>query len=252
MHIRHIAVPDLVGIFGQLDARCLALAAVVEEAELDPRRVRREQREVDPLAVPGGSPRMRLALADRAVVLVGLARPTMSASGVCDGMVTTRSRVGEKEEMGGAMKTSDDPLELEPVRNALPVGFDALRAEALAEGFRQVERLASDWEAGRTRFDRPGEALLATRLNGALVGIGGLTIEPVVPGALRMRRFYVRPAFRRHGVGRQLVTALLAGANGDRSITVNAAPASIAFWESLGFSPDPRDGRTHILSRERV
>src|ERR1700724_4115347 len=118
------------------------------------------------------------------------------------------------------MKASDDPLELEPVLDALPAGFDALRAEALAEGVREVERLASDWEAGRTRFDRGGEALLAARVNGVLVGIGGLTMEPVVPGALRMRRFYVRPAFRRIGVGRQLVTALLAGAAADRSITV--------------------------------
>ena len=148
------------------------------------------------------------------------------------------------------MKTSDDPLDLEPVLDTLPAGLDALRAEALAEGFRQVERLAGDWEAGTTRFDRDGEALFAARLNGVLVGIGGLTIEPVVPGALRMRRFYVRPAFRRIGVGRRLVTALLAGVDGERSITVNAGPASIAFWVSLGFNPDPRDGHTHILSRE--
>ena len=67
-----------------------------------------------------------------------------------------------------------------------------------------------------------------------------------------MRRFYVRPAFRRIGVGRKLVTALLAGVDGARSITVNAARASIAFWESVGFNPDPRDGHTHILSRECV
>ena len=150
------------------------------------------------------------------------------------------------------MKASHDTLELKPVLDALPAGFDVLRAEALAEGFRQVERLAADWDAGRIRFDRDGEALLAARLNGVLVGIGRLTMEPVVPGALRMRRFYVRPAFRRIGVGRQLVTALLAGGNGDRSITVNAAPASIAFWERVGFNPDPRDGHTHILSRESV
>ena len=140
------------------------------------------------------------------------------------------------------MKASDDPLELEPALDALPLGFDMLRAEALAEGFRQVERLAADWEAGRTRFDRDGEALLAARLNGVLVGIGGLTMEPVVPGPLRMRRFYIRPAFRR----------ILAGVDGNRFIMVNAAPDSIAFWESLGFNPDPRDGHTHILGRECV
>ena len=52
--------------------------------------------------------------------------------------------------------------------------------------------------------------------------------------------------------GRQLVTALLAGVDGDRSITVNAAPASIPFWERVGFNPDPRDGHTHVLSRESV
>src|SRR5260370_38613196 len=82
------------------------------------------------------------------------------------------------------MKAPDDPLELEPVRGALPAGFNALRAEALAEGFRQVERLAADWEAGRTRFDRDGEALLAARLNGVLVGIGGLTSQPAGPPSL--------------------------------------------------------------------
>jgi GNAT superfamily N-acetyltransferase len=150
------------------------------------------------------------------------------------------------------MSAPDDPLELERVLDALPVGFDALRADALAEGFRQVERLAADWEAGRTRFDRDGEALLAAYLNGVLVGIGGLTIEPVVPGALRMRRFYVRPAFRRLGIGRRLVAALLAGVDRKRSIMVNAAPASTAFWERLGFDPDRRDGHTHILNWESI
>jgi [ribosomal protein S5]-alanine N-acetyltransferase len=68
-----------------------------------------------------------------------------------------------------------------------------------------------------------------------------------------MRRFYVRPAFRRSGVGRELVTALLARVPAGRLITVNAGPASIPFWESLGFTPDLRDGHTHIVEpREAV
>jgi GNAT superfamily N-acetyltransferase len=145
-----------------------------------------------------------------------------------------------------------DPLELEPVIVDLPAGFDTLRAEALAERFRQVERLAAEWASGTTRFDREGEALLAARLNGELAGIGGLTIEPVVPGALRMRRFYVRPRFRRCGVGRKLATGLLEqrGQTG-RLVTVNAAARSIPFWEALGFEPDMREGYTHVLNPER-
>jgi GNAT superfamily N-acetyltransferase len=91
---------------------------------------------------------------------------------------------------------------LDPVIENLPTDFDALRAEAHAEGYRFVERLAKDWEAGATRFDHDGEALLGAHVDGVLAGIGGLTLDPVVLGALRMRRFYVRPSFRRHGIGR--------------------------------------------------
>jgi GNAT superfamily N-acetyltransferase len=65
-----------------------------------------------------------------------------------------------------------------------------------------------------------------------------------------MRRFYVRPNFRRSGIGRRLVAALLAEAGSVRPIMVNANPGSISFWESLGFKPDPRNGHTHILDRK--
>jgi GNAT superfamily N-acetyltransferase len=161
---------------------------------------------------------------------------------------------GEESEMAGHSTTvdtrqSDDRLQLELVVEDLPAGIDALRTEALAEGHRFVERLAADWMSCTIRFDREGEALLAARVNGVLAGIGGLTIEPVVPDAVRMRRFYVRPAFRRRSIGRQLATALLTRVSAGRLITVNAAPASFCFWESLGFTPNPRDGHTHILAR---
>jgi GNAT superfamily N-acetyltransferase len=97
------------------------------------------------------------------------------------------------------------------------------------------------------RFDRDGEALLAAYATGVLAGIGGLTIEPVLPRALRMRRFYVRPLFRRAGIGRKLATALLERARIiGVLVTVNAAPESVSFWESLGFAPDMRDGHTHL------
>ena len=65
-------------------------------------------------------------------------------------------------------------------------------------------RLASDWASGAMRFDRPGEALLAAYSEGVLAAIGGITIDPIVPDALRMRRFYVRPAFRRTGIGGEI------------------------------------------------
>src|SRR5204863_152687 len=44
-----IAVPHLIGVFRQRDARLFVLSRAVEEAQLDPIGMRREQREIDPL-----------------------------------------------------------------------------------------------------------------------------------------------------------------------------------------------------------
>lgn len=144
----------------------------------------------------------------------------------------------------------DDAVRLEQVVEALPRGFEALRAEAHAEGYRHLERLATDWNSGLTRFDRDGEALLAAFVENTLAGIGGLTMDPALAENLRMRRFYVGGAFRRCGIGRRLAAALLGGAaRAGRSVTVNAAAGSAPFWESLGFVAAMRDGRTHLLSR---
>src|SRR5262249_52440405 len=60
-HIRQIAVPDLVGVFRQIDPH---LAGLVEQAELDPRRIGGEQCEIDALAVPGRAQRMRQSFPD--------------------------------------------------------------------------------------------------------------------------------------------------------------------------------------------
>jgi GNAT superfamily N-acetyltransferase len=150
------------------------------------------------------------------------------------------------------MRENDQVPKLQRVTKELPAGFDALRTEARAEGYLFVERLATDWLSGAARFHRAGEALLAARVNGVLAGIGGLTVEPIVPGALRMRRFYVRLAYRRSGIGRKLASALLERTRSAGGlVTVNAAPASAAFWESLGFAPDARDGHTHIQQLDK-
>jgi len=83
-----------------------------------------------------------------------------------------------------------------------------------------------------------------------LAGIGGLTADPVVAGAFRMRRFYTRVAFRRSGTGRALAQALLERAPRTATfVTVNAAGGSERFWEALGFAPDPKQGHTHLLVR---
>jgi GNAT superfamily N-acetyltransferase len=139
------------------------------------------------------------------------------------------------------------PVRLQPVVDELPADFDTIRAEARAEGYRFLDRLANDWASGAMRFDRPGEALLTAYSEGVLAAIGGITIDPVVPDALRMRRFYVRRVFRRTGIGRAIAQVLLERAfRSVRVVTLNAAVDSVPFWEALGFAPQVLDGHTHV------
>jgi len=143
-------------------------------------------------------------------------------------------------------------LSIDVVTGTMPGGFDLLRNAARCEGYRFLERLAADWAAGTMRFDRLGVALLAVHEVDVLKGIGGLALDPFVPDARRMRRFYVHPAFRRRGTGRMLATALLARpSTAGRTITFNAGTVNAgiaqapAFWAALGFAPDLQDGHTH-------
>jgi GNAT superfamily N-acetyltransferase len=140
-------------------------------------------------------------------------------------------------------------IAVRPVLLDLPAGFEALREAARGERHTHMERLAADWAIGANRFNAPGEALLAAFADGSLAGVGGMTIDPADPAALRMRRFYVLPAFRRHGVGRRLAEALMATARRTANDVVLNAEAELAvrFWEALGFVPERRDGHTHVL-----
>ena len=53
--VGQVAVPDLVGVFGQFDTLQFTLALGVEQAELHLGGMGGKQREVDPQAVPGGA-----------------------------------------------------------------------------------------------------------------------------------------------------------------------------------------------------
>ncbi|MBY5408511.1 GNAT family N-acetyltransferase [Rhizobium leguminosarum] len=135
------------------------------------------------------------------------------------------------------------------LRDRLPQEIADLESEARWEGHRHVTRLIDEWSTGAVRFDRDGERLLGAYADGKLAGIGGMTVETAISGALRMRRFYIRPAMRGRGIGRMLALALLDHA---RSfcivVTVHAGNDGAAkFWESLGFQPHGRDGHTHLL-----
>ncbi|WP_245863857.1 GNAT family N-acetyltransferase [Caulobacter mirabilis] len=142
-----------------------------------------------------------------------------------------------------------DVVNIARVVETLPDEFEVILADAASEGVRNMALLARQWASGEQRFEEPG-ALFAARVGGALAGVGGVSPE-TGPGepAMRMRRLYVRPDFRRMGVARALAGAMMQqGFQAAPRLTVNAA-ASVAagpFWAAMGFEPSDRRDATHI------
>ena len=134
----------------------------------------------------------------------------------------------------------------------LPIaGLDELRADARAEGYNFMDRLANDWQSGVNRFDDPGEMLCGHLDNRLLVAAGGLNRDPFAGRAEvgRIRRVYVRPAWRGRGIGAALVNVLIEEARRNFACVRLRAenPVAARLYERLGFEPMADANATHIL-----
>jgi GNAT superfamily N-acetyltransferase len=134
---------------------------------------------------------------------------------------------------------------------APPAEIDELTRHARAEGFAFLDRLRAEWDAGTNRFARPGEALFAARLDGRLVGVCGLNVDPYAgdPMVGRLRHLYVLPDARRIGVARALVAAALAaGAPAFARVRLRTTtPDADRFYVAVGFARVAETNATHAV-----
>lgn len=94
----------------------------------------------------------------------------------------------------------------------LPKQIENLAALANQEGYAFIQRLIEEFQSGKNRFDQKGESLLLAFDGDTLVGCGGLNQQWGDAGVEerigRVRRFYVHPQYRQHGVGKKLLLEL--------------------------------------------
>lgn len=132
----------------------------------------------------------------------------------------------------------------------LPAEVLTLEKEAVAEGFRFLTRLISEWRSGTNRFNAPGECLMAAYWNQQVIGIGGLSVDPYnKPDTGRLRRVYVAPAARNQHVGQALVNALVARAalHFQKVSLSTDTSGGDAFYLRCGFMRIEDAHATHIM-----
>lgn len=143
-------------------------------------------------------------------------------------------------------------MDIQIAKIRIPIrGLEELRAEALVEGFNFLERLAAEWESGTNRFEAAGETLCGHLDQGLLVAVGGLNRDPFAGHAEvgRIRRVYVRPAWRGKGIGTALVRTLIEEARRSFAcVRLHAEnPGAARLYERLGFEPIADPSATHVL-----
>ena len=134
----------------------------------------------------------------------------------------------------------------------LPIpGFAELVQEASSEGFVFLAAAEHEWTTGENRFSQPGEAFYAVFAEEQLVAVGGVNQDPYLhtPEIGRLRRIYVRAAWRRQGLGALLVSTMLADARQTfHTVRLRADNQTAArLYETFGFAPYTDPHATHIL-----
>ncbi len=136
---------------------------------------------------------------------------------------------------------------------ALPTDdLQPLLAESRVQGFRLLDTLADEYASGVNRFAKPGEALFGVYAGATLVAIGGLNRDPYGQDAAqgRVRHVYVLDAWRRQGVGKRLMAAIVDAARGPFTVLTLRTFSADAdrFYRAVGFRPTPElEQATHCL-----
>ncbi|MBZ0291065.1 MAG: GNAT family N-acetyltransferase [Anaerolineae bacterium] len=134
--------------------------------------------------------------------------------------------------------------------------FEALQpllVSSLDEGYTFIHKLWDEYQSGENTFSDNGAILLGGYEGDQLVGIGGVHVDPYLKIATigRVRHVYVLPSYRRSGIGKKLVQALIDRTSHHFTVFTlrTMTEHGQAFYKSLGFTDEPRFANaTHWLA----
>lgn len=131
-------------------------------------------------------------------------------------------------------------IKIQQVFNLSSFNISSLAKDSIADGHKHIQRLTDDYKTGENTFMKPGESLFVALFENRVVGICGLNqydCNDLTYG--RIRRLYVKKNYRKLGIGRMLVEAVIKQANGkfEKLILRTDNPIACRFYESLGFKP---------------
>ncbi|TQR68817.1 GNAT family N-acetyltransferase [Acinetobacter sp. RF14B] len=94
----------------------------------------------------------------------------------------------------------------------LPDQIEKLAILARKEGYELIDKLIEEYRTGKNCFSHANEFLVGAYDGDRLIACGGLNQQwgdnGVEERIGRVRRFYVHPKYRQHGVGKQLLAYL--------------------------------------------
>jgi putative acetyltransferase len=136
--------------------------------------------------------------------------------------------------------TPDSPELIDTARGMLQEYAQSLAVDLGFQGF------AAELTHLPGRYAGPGGQLLLATVDGDIAGCGAFCGLPDTdyPNACEMRRLYVRPAFRRFGLGRMLAQALMddarrAGYSSMLLDSLDDMEAARSLYVTLGFRDIP-------------
>jgi GNAT superfamily N-acetyltransferase len=130
-------------------------------------------------------------------------------------------------------------LEIRPTRFGAPVARSLL-AEAMAELAARYDGPGDETPVDPGEFDPPEGGFVVAWLDGAAVGCAGWRSHGEDGTTAELKRMYVAPGARRHGVGRNLLRAVEESARdwGRTRLILECGalqPEAIALYESSGY-----------------